>query len=76
MFFSPFFSFSLKKLHYKELTSGLVGLSFYGLDTLSLSLIQIAWTRADQNLKERKLSIYICPFFSLVTNIKSQLFLK
>ena len=47
--------FGLKRLLQKELPSRLVGLSFHGLDALSLSLLKIAGTTADKNWRERKL---------------------
>ena len=45
----------LKRLHLKELPSRPVGLGFYGLNALSLSLLKIAGTTADKNWRERKL---------------------
>ena len=44
----------LKRLHYKELPSRLVGLSFHCLDALSLFLLKISGTIADNNWRERK----------------------
>ena len=38
----------LKRLHYKELSSRLVGLSFHGLGALSLTLLKTAGTTADK----------------------------
>ena len=49
------FETSLKRLHKKELPSRPVGLSFRGLDALSLSLLESLGTRADKNWRERKL---------------------
>ena len=37
----------------------LVGLSFHGLDTFGLSLLQTAGTTADRNGKERKLHLFL-----------------
>ena len=45
---------SVKSLHYKELPSRLVGLTFHGLDVLILSLLKATGTTTDKKWKERK----------------------
>ena len=67
----------VKRLNQKELTSRPVGLSFHGVDALSLSLLKIAGTTADKNWKERKLSTFVppCPRLQTLTaDGQSQLF--
>ena len=43
-----------------------VGLSFHGLDALSLSYLKISW----QKMERKKIKENIAPSFSAVTNIK------
>ena len=48
----PLCSPYLKRLHLKEITSKLVGLSFHGLDEFSLYVLETEGTTADKLWKE------------------------
>ena len=55
----------IKRLHKKEMSSSLVGLSFHDLDALSLPLLEVMGTTADKNWKQIKLLTFFSPFLWL-----------
>ena len=68
--FPPFLPhiFKIKRLHWKELTSRLVGASIIGLEALSLSVLKMAGTTADKKMKKTKI-VNFFPFLHVVMNI-------